>query len=208
MKLEFKRLRPTATVPTYAHEGDAGFDIYASEDTIIYPGQSAMVPTALSVALPDGYELQVRNRSGITSRTKLRVQLGTVDAGYRGEIHIMVDNIEHFAPGLTDETVITIDNHDNYDNLHNIGRPVPVGTYIVRAGDRIAQGVINRVERVRFEEVAELPESVRGEGGFGSTDAYDFDLLADAYAQAQRKAPYVGGAITDHIIRDYFEDED
>lgn len=205
MKLEFKRLIPTATVPTYAHEGDAGFDIYASEDTIIYPGQSAMVPTALSVALPDGYELQVRNRSGITSRTKLRVQLGTVDAGYRGEIHIMVDNLEHFAPNLVDELVHTIDKHDY---LVNIGESYPVGTYLVRAGDRIAQGVINRVERVRFEEVAELPESVRGEGGFGSTDAYDFDLLADAYAQAQRKAPYVGGAITDHIIRDYFADED
>ena len=205
MKLEFKRLRPTATVPTYAHEGDAGFDIYASEDTIIYPGESAMVPTALSVALPDGYELQVRNRSGITSRTKLRVQLGTVDAGYRGEIHIMVDNLEYYVPGLADGIVYTIDKHDN---LLNIGETYPAGTYLVRAGDRIAQGVINRIERVRFEEVAELPESVRGEGGFGSTDAYDFDLLADAYAQAQRKGPSVGVSITDHIIRDYFEDED
>ena len=205
MKLEFKRLRPTATVPTYAHEGDAGFDIYASEDTLIYPGQSAMIPTALSVALPDGYELQVRNRSGITSRTKLRVQLGTVDAGYRGEIHIMVDNLEHFTSGLMDELVYTIDKHDY---LVNIGESYPVGTYLVRAGDRIAQGVINRVERVRFEEVAELPESVRGEGGFGSTDAYDFDVLADAYAQAQRKGPVIGDSITDHIIRDYFEDED
>ena len=205
MKLEFKRLRPTATVPTYAHEGDAGFDIYASEDTIIYPGESAMIPTALSVALPDGYELQVRNRSGITSRTKLRVQLGTVDAGYRGEIHIMVDNLEYYVPGLADGIVYTIDKHDN---LLNIGETYPAGTYLVRAGDRIAQGVINRVERVRFEEVAELPESVRGEGGFGSTDAYDFDLLADAYAQAQRKPQHVGGSITDHIIRDYFEDED
>jgi dUTP pyrophosphatase len=205
MKLEFKRLRPTACVPTYAHEGDAGFDLYVSEDTIIYPGESAMVPTALSVALPEGYELQVRNRSGITSRTKLRVQLGTVDAGYRGEIHIMVDNLEHFATGLTDEHVLTI---DKYNNLQNIGDKYPVGTYLVRAGDRIAQGVINRVERVRFEEVAELPESVRGEGGFGSTDAYDFDLLADAYAQAQRKGPAIGGSVTDHIIRDYFEDED
>src|SRR5699024_2229420 len=80
-----KRLNGAAILPSKAHPTDSGYDLYASEDVIIEPGETAVVPTGIAVQLPEGYEAQVRPRSGVTAKTKLRVQLGTIDNGYTGE---------------------------------------------------------------------------------------------------------------------------
>src|SRR5690625_3409617 len=93
-KIGFKRLNDDAIIPTKAHPTDSGYDLYASEDVIIEPGDTAIVKTGIAVELPAGNEAQIRPRSGVTAKTKLRVQLGTIDREYRGEIGVIVDNIE------------------------------------------------------------------------------------------------------------------
>ncbi|MED4399804.1 dUTP diphosphatase [Metabacillus fastidiosus] len=93
MNVKIKRLSEHAVIPKYAKQGDSGFDLVAVEDVLIKPGETRKVPLGLAFEIPEGYELQIRPRSGITSKTKLRVQFGTVDAGYRGEIAAIVDNI-------------------------------------------------------------------------------------------------------------------
>jgi dUTP pyrophosphatase len=135
------RLDPGLPVPSYAHPGDAGADLHAAVDVELAPGERALVPTGLSIALPDGYVALVHPRSGLAARHGLSIvnAPGTVDAGYRGEIKVLLIN------------------HD------------PVEPVVLRRGDRIAQLVIQRFERARFVEVGVLPESVRGAGGYGST---------------------------------------
>src|SRR5690625_3213159 len=93
LKIGFKRLNDDAILPTKAHPTDSGFDLYASADVIIEPGETKIIPTGIAVELPQGYEATVRPRSGVTAMTKLRVQLGTIDNGYTGEIGVIVDNI-------------------------------------------------------------------------------------------------------------------
>ncbi|WP_068622121.1 dUTP diphosphatase [Paenibacillus tuaregi] len=183
MNVQIKRLHPDAVVPRYAKPGDSGFDLVAVEEVVIAPGETKAVPTGLAFQIPDGYELQIRPRSGVTKNTKLRVQLGTVDSGYRGEVAVIVDNIAH--------PEYEIDHFENepyelwtvrHNALHTIDGTgcspqgnvltedtVPVGTYIIRKGGRIAQAVIAPVERATFLVVAELSESERGAGGFGHT---------------------------------------
>lgn len=176
--VKIKRLHPDAVIPRYARELDAGFDLVAIENAIIRPGETVMVRTGLAMALPPGYELQIRPRSGISKDTKLRISNapGTVDGGYRGEIGILVDNIH---PG--EQKVVATENRTA---LVTIVTPhvlsvknrelkteefYPVGTYLIRKGDRIAQGVLAKVPIAVFEEVDELDETDRGDGGFGST---------------------------------------
>jgi len=136
-----QRLDPDLPPPAYAHPGDAGADLHAREDVELLPGERAVVPTGIAIALPDGYAAFVHPRSGLAAR--LGVTLvnapGTIDAGYRGEIKV---------------TLINTDTKN---------------TVRLRRGDRIAQLVIQRVERARFHEVERLPGSARGENGFGST---------------------------------------
>lgn len=168
IKVGFKRLNDNAIIPTKAYPTDSGFDLYASEDVIIEPGETIKVPTGIAVELPPGYELQVRPRSGITLRTKLRVQLGTVDSNYRGEIGVIVDNI---APEDLDGMPC------EYFALSIENKPLPEyksnfieGTYIIRKGDRIAQLVIQPIPSVKAYEVkGELSKTERGDRGFGST---------------------------------------
>src|SRR5690625_1912617 len=93
IKVGFKRLNDEAMIPTRAHPTDSGFDLYASEDVVIEPGDTVVVKTGIAVKMPAGYEAQVRPRSGVTAKTKLRVQIGTIDNGYAGEIGVIVDNI-------------------------------------------------------------------------------------------------------------------
>lgn len=93
MKLKIKKLHNDAVMPSYATDGSAGFDLSALEEVLIYAGQTLIVKTGLSFAIPKGYEMQIRPRSGITVKTKLRVALGTIDSDYRGEVGIIVDNI-------------------------------------------------------------------------------------------------------------------
>jgi dUTP pyrophosphatase len=138
------RLDPDLPPPGYAHPGDAGADLRAREDLTLQPGERRRVPTGMAIALPAGYVGLVHPRSGLAARHGLALvnAPGTIDAGYRGEIMV---------------------------TLLNTDRREPV---VLRRGDRIAQLVVQRVEQARFVEVEELPESVRGTGGFGSTGGF------------------------------------
>ncbi|UWF76496.1 MULTISPECIES: dUTP diphosphatase [Microbacterium] len=130
-----------ATVPAYAHPGDAGADLVAAEAVTLAPGERALVGTGVRIALPEGYAAFVVPRSGLAAKHGITVvnSPGTVDAGYRGEIKVCLLNT---------------DRNDAYD---------------VAVGDRIAQLIVMPVVRAVFSPVDELPDSVRGDGGFGST---------------------------------------
>ena len=140
-----RRLDPDLPLPAYAHPGDAGADLVTTQDVVLEPGQRAMVPTGVAIALPAGYAAFVHPRSGLAHRFGVGVvnAPGTVDAGYRGEIKVLLVN------------------HDRTDTVR------------LRRGDRIAQLVVQRVERARFHEVELLPGSARGEGGHGSTGGFN-----------------------------------
>ena len=139
-----QRLDPGLPPPSYAHPGDAGCALYAAQDVNLGPGERTLMPTGLAVALPAGYAAFVHPRSGLAARHGVTIvnAPGTVDAGYRGEIKV---------------------------TLLNTDRSAPVS---FRRGDRIAQLIIQPVPPVRFQEVDRLPESARGEGGFGSTGGH------------------------------------
>jgi dUTP pyrophosphatase len=130
--------------PSYAHPGDAGADLVSRVDVVLAPHGRATVPTGVAIALPDGYAAFVHPRSGLASRHGLTIvnAPGTVDAGYRGEIQVTLLNTD------------------------------PAQPIRVHRGDRIAQLVIQRVERARFLRAERLPGSHRGEGGFGSSGGW------------------------------------
>ncbi|WP_017588541.1 dUTP diphosphatase [Nocardiopsis ganjiahuensis] len=144
LPITVRRLDPGLPLPEYAHPGDAGADLYAATDVHLEPGERATVPTGLAIALPDGYAAFVHPRSGLAARHGVTIvnAPGTVDAGYRGEIRVTLLNTD-------------------------TGTPVKLAR-----GDRIAQLVIQRVERAVFVEADTLPDSVRGAGGFGSTGGH------------------------------------
>ena len=164
MSVAVKRTSLFATIPTYAHEGDAGMDLYASENTVIEPGETDIVPTGIAVAIPKGYELQIRPRSGLTVKTKLRVQLGTIDCIFRGAIGVIVDNTAEDCGGSTPRLRNLVNKTEAYDKTY-----YPKFTYIVSKGDRICQGVLAPVSHAHFTEVDSLDDSPRGGNGFGST---------------------------------------
>lgn len=170
MNVNIKRLHEDAVIPKYAHDGDSGFDLVAIEDVIIEPGETALVKTGLAFELPDGYEIQIRPRSGITLKTKLRVQLGTVDSHYRGEVGVIVDNL---AQNTAKRRGVDVD--INYPLVHIDGTPSKLcvfnnnAIYKIRKGDRICQAVIAPVIRANIQEVHELNKTERGDSGFGSS---------------------------------------
>ncbi|MCM3205647.1 dUTP diphosphatase [Paenibacillus illinoisensis] len=174
MNVKFKRLHPDAKIPQYATEMAAGFDLVAVEDVIIAPGETAKVPLGFAVQIPPGYEIQIRPRSGVTLKTKLRVNLGTIDADYRGEVGVITDNIAvgdnflDYTYGLVDGKYSTDDGNGGETVYEAVYEDLSV-YYVIRKGDRIAQGVLAEVSRASFEEVAELDDTVRGDGGFGHT---------------------------------------
>ncbi len=131
-------------MPEYAWPGDAGVDLRTTVDVVLAPGERALLPTGLALALPEGYAAFVHPRSGLAVRhgVSLVNAPGTVDAGYRGEIQVSVINL---------------------DPREAVG---------FARGDRIAQLVVQRVERARFHEVERLPGSARADGGFGSTGGH------------------------------------
>jgi dUTP pyrophosphatase len=165
LNVKIKRLNEAAVIPKYAREGDAGFDLIATEDVIIEPGATTLVPTGLAFELPPGYEMQIRPRSGVTLKTKLRVQLGTVDSGYRGEIGVIVDNISDDG---YDYSEWAIDIAGNSIGLSTVEEFIG-GTYVIQKGDRIAQAVIAPFETAHFVDSDKLEESMRGGQGFGSS---------------------------------------
>lgn len=158
MDIYIEKISEDAVMPFYAHEGDAGMDLCANEDVMIAPGETKLVPTGLKMAIPVGYEVQIRPRSGISLKTKLRVANapGTIDSGYRGEVCVIMDNIS--APN-TAENRITIEDKGQQ------------GTYLIKKGNRIAQMVIASVEKGEIIECqnVESIDSDRGVGGFGSS---------------------------------------
>ncbi len=139
-----RRLDPDLPLPSYAHPGDAGADLCARVDVTLAPGERALVPTGVALALPAGHAGFVHPRSGLAARHGISVvnAPGTVDEGYRGEILVNLVNLDPREP------------------------------FTVRRGDRIAQLVVQRVERVRFLEVDSLEPSTRGETGHGSTGGF------------------------------------
>jgi dUTP pyrophosphatase len=139
-----RRVDPEVPIPAYGHPGDAGCDLVTTQAAELAPGERAVLPTGVSIALPDGYAAFVHPRSGLAARCGLALvnAPGTVDAGYRGEIKVIVVNLD------------------------------PRESVRFERFDRIAQLVVQRVEKVRFHVVADLPGSARAEGGFGSTGGH------------------------------------
>lgn len=166
MNVKVKRLNDAAVIPQYAKLGDSGFDLVATEDVIIAPGETALVPTGLAFEIPDGYELQIRPRSGVSLRTKLRVANtpGTVDSSYRGEVKVIIDNIARQEPGSTPR----LRNLNGGTEYYN-GQFYDKYTYIIRKGDRFCQAVIAPIIRASFDLTEELGDSERGGTGFGSS---------------------------------------
>ena len=153
-----------ARMPIYAHETDAGLDIYSTEDINIRPGETILIKTGLKVAIPVGYELQVRPKSGISLKTKLRVANtpGTIDSGYRDEIGIIIENIE--------QPIQDISYHFGTNNEIVIDSILHGKTYSIEKGQKIAQLVLNKISKANFVLVDTVNkiEGDRG-GGFGST---------------------------------------
>jgi dUTP pyrophosphatase len=137
-KVYIKRLDPSVPAPAYAHDDDAGFDLFARSEVVLGPGERAQVPTGVAMVIPDGYVGLVWDKSGISHKHGLKTLGGVVDAGYRGEVMVGVVNVG--------SEPYHIDKHR-----------------------KVAQMLVQAVEHVVFEEVEELPDSVRGTGGFGST---------------------------------------
>lgn len=158
--LIIEKCRDNAVIPTYANEGDAGMDLYACEDVIIEPGKSALVPTGLKMAIPLGYEVQIRPRSGVSLKTTLRVPNtpGTIDCGYRDEVNVIIYNASNREEASA----------DNPFTLNDKG--CKHGTYKICKGDRVAQMVLAQVSYVNpviVESVKDIGTN-RG-GGFGSS---------------------------------------
>lgn len=138
------RLDPELPLPSYAHPGDAGADLVAAADVALEPGERAIVATGIAIALPDGFAAFVHPRSGLAARCGVTLvnSPGTIDAGYRGEIKLLLVNLD------------------------------PAEPVTLRRGDRVAQLIVQRVERATFRPVDRLPDSARGSGGYGSTGGH------------------------------------
>ena len=142
MNIYIKKLTEEAIIPTYQTKGSAGFDFHAVGSYIVAPGERKLIKTGLSMEIPVGYELDIRSRSGLALKNGIMVlnSPGTIDSDYRGEIGVILYN--------TDSS----------------------NSFIIHNGDRIAQGVLLKVEQIPFTEIEELSNTERGSGGFGSTN--------------------------------------
>lgn len=141
LKISFMPLTNTAALPTYGNAGDAGADLYADEDVTLNSSQRQLVSTGIAVAIPEGYAGFIQPRSGLAHKHGVTVlnTPGLIDSGYRGELKVLLRNTDTYYP------------------------------FEIKAGDRIAQLVIQKVEHVEFEQVESFDDTQRGEGGFGST---------------------------------------
>ena len=140
IELKIKKIKEHAIIPSYAKPGDAGMNLYAAETYLIKPGERQLISTGISTEFPEGYELQIRPRSGLALKHGLSIvnSPGTIDAGYRGEIGIILIN------------------HGQEE-------------FNISKGDKIAQAVLNKVEIANIQETINLSETERGNNGFGST---------------------------------------
>lgn len=142
-QVKIKKLNPDAIIPTYAREWDAGADLYATESVEIWPGEHRLIGTGIAVEVPVGFVGLIHPRSGLAAKNGVTVlnTPGTIDAGYRGELKVILINLNKYKP------------------------------FTVNKGDRIAQFVLQEVAVSEFVEVEELSDSVRQDGGFGSSGA-------------------------------------
>jgi|TARA_B100000282_G_scaffold188217_1_gene137057 dUTP pyrophosphatase len=142
VKVLIKKLNPSVQLPSYKTSGASGMDLmaYIEKPINLKPGKACLVPTGLSVAFPEEYEIQIRPRSGLAAKNNISIlnTPGTIDSDYRGEIKIILFN------------------HSNEN-------------FIIKNNDRVAQMVLTPIMKMELEETNELPESIRGKGGFGST---------------------------------------
>ncbi len=138
MRLKIKRLRSNVKLPHYAHEGDAGFDLFAPETIEILPGERKMMPLGISLEIPHGFVGLMWEKSGLSCKHGLKSFGGVIDAGYRGEVHACFINTTDTA-------------------------------YTIEEGHKVIQMLIQPVEHAEIEEVENLSETSRGNGGFGST---------------------------------------
>ena len=142
VRVLIKKLDPKVAIPSYKTKGASGMDLMAfvKEKIVIKPQTSALIPTGLSVAFSEDYEIQIRPRSGLAAKNNISVlnTPGTIDSDYRGELKIIIFN------------------HSNHD-------------FVINNNDRIAQMVLTPIAKMELEEANELPKTLRGEGGFGST---------------------------------------
>jgi dUTP pyrophosphatase len=137
MKVNIKKISPDATLPSYAHESDAGVDLFSSKTIILSKGERAQVPTGISMEIPEKYVGLIWDKSGLSHKVGLKTMGGVIDAGYRGEVMVGVIN-------LGDES------------------------YTIEKGHKVAQMLFQKVKHAELEEVTELSETPRGDGGFGS----------------------------------------
>ncbi len=140
IKIGVQKIDDSAKIPSYAHEGDAGKDVFSNEECKIEPGARKLVSTGIKIAIPEGYECQVRPKSGLAVKKGISVANtpGTIDSGYRGEVKVILINLSKEP-------------------------------FEVEKGSKIAQLVFNKVEQAELEEKEQLDETARNEGGFGST---------------------------------------
>lgn len=155
LEIQVVRLDRDLPLPSYARPGDAGADLMTTVDVSVAPGERVLVPTGVAIALPDGFVGLIHPRSGLAARHGLSIvnTPGTVDAGYRGEIKVLLVN-------------------------HDPREPIEL-----RRGDRIAQLVVQRVERAAFVEVDRLDTTVRGTGGYGSTGGHGAAPTVDQHQE-------------------------
>lgn len=172
--MNVKKFSPDAVIPMYAKPGDAGFDIVATQDFLVAPGDTVLVPSDIGLEIPKGFMVRISPRSGISVNTKLRIVAGTIDAGYRGNIGVIVDNIAQkqissFSLGgvVYEQTLYPRGLDDVFIEEDEVIGSYYDKTYLIRKGDRIAQGVLVPVGHTAFTEVDELGMSVRGGNGFG-----------------------------------------
>jgi dUTP pyrophosphatase len=136
--IKIKKLHEDAIVPNFAHDGDAGMDLYSTQTIVIHPGERVSVPTGIAIEMPLGFVSLIWDKSSLSHNQGLKTLGGVVDAGYRGEVFVGIINL-----GVAD--------------------------YTLKKGHKVAQFLVQKIERPIIEIVEELPDSHRGEGGFGSS---------------------------------------
>lgn len=159
IKIEF--CNENAKLPQYIHQGDAGMDVYAAEEVLIAPGETKAVKLGFKAAIPEGYEVQIRPRSGLSLKTRLRMpnSVGTIDAGYRDEWAVLLYNCSTKVDDNYTEEILTCFEKNNR-----------AGTYKICVGDRIAQIVVAEVCRASWQQCRDIADiGFNRGGGFGSS---------------------------------------
>jgi len=170
LELKYKKTTVGVKLPKYATENSSCFDLYSIEDAVIKPSEVAVIGTGLIFEPPEGYGVMIYPRSGISSKTPLRLanSVGVIDNDYRGEVKILFENSKPKDVKLrVVPSYMTVDG-EVVNNDYKYGF-LPEGTIVVKRGDRIAQAMLIKIEQVQLTQVKKLSDTKRGEGGLGST---------------------------------------